>query len=258
MIYPSRHILNDGLNVVSVDYSCAPAARCAPGRVGSITMKPIRIALLDDHAVVRHGLANTLAAEASFEVVGIYARSRDLITGLATSPADLLLLDFSLSPDELDGVSLIRALRVKFPNCHILVLSTHHDPATVSLAMRVGARGFVGKSEDMTQLLKAIRKVAAGAVYLSTDMTYRLAETVTSGTRESQGNAQDALAQAELTSREQEVIRCYLAGMTVSEIAEKFNRSIKTISTQKTSAFRKLGVTSNNELFKLNRIIGTQ
>ncbi|WP_458722481.1 response regulator [Pseudomonas brenneri] len=220
-------------------------------------MKPIRIALLDDHAVVRHGLANTLAAETNFEVVGIYERSRDLIAGLATAPADLLLLDFSLSPDELDGVSLIRALRVKFPACQILILSSHHDPATVGLAMRVGARGFVGKGEDMTQLIKAIRKVASGAVYLSTDMTYRLAETVTSDTRKASDEVPDALILAELTSREQEVIRCYLAGMTITEIAEKFNRSIKTISTQKTSAFRKLGVTSNNELFKLNKIIGS-
>ena len=99
--------------------------------------------------------------------------------------------------------------------------------------------------------------MVSGAVYLSTDMTYRLAETVTSETRKDPSEASDALVQAELTSREQEVIRCYLAGMTVSEIAEKFNRSIKTISTQKTSAFRKLGVTSNNELFKLNKIIGS-
>ncbi|QQU69947.1 response regulator transcription factor [Pseudomonas fluorescens] len=220
-------------------------------------MKPVRIALLDDHAVVRHGLANTLAAEANFDVVGIYEKSRDLLAGLVSAPADLLLLDFSLSPDETDGVSLIRALRVKFPSCQILVLSAHHDPATVALAMRVGARGFVGKGEDMTQVVKAIRKVVSGAVYLSTDMTYRLAETVTSETRKDPSEASDALVQAELTSREQEVIRCYLAGMTVSEIAEKFNRSIKTISTQKTSAFRKLGVTSNNELFKLNKIIGS-
>ncbi len=220
-------------------------------------MKPIRIALLDDHAVVRHGLANTLATETNFEVVGIYERSRDLIAGLATAPADLLLLDFSLSPDELDGVSLIRALRVKFPACQILILSSHHDPATVGLAMRVGARGFVGKGEDMGQLVKAIRKVVSGAVYLSTDMTYRLAETVTSDTRKASDEVPDALILAELTSREQEVIRCYLAGMTITEIAEKFNRSIKTISTQKTSAFRKLGVTSNNELFKLNKIIGS-
>lgn len=218
-------------------------------------MKRIRIALLDDHAVVRHGLANTLAAEADFDIVGVYERSRDLIAGLAKAPADLLLLDFSLNPDELDGVSLIRALRVKFPACQILILSSHHDPATVGLAMRVGARGFVGKGEEMAQLVKAVRRVAGGAVYLNADMTYRLAESVTSAA-EDKSEAPDPLVQAELTSREQEVIRCYLAGMTVSDIAEKFNRSIKTISTQKTSAFRKLGVTSNNELFKLNKIIG--
>lgn len=220
-------------------------------------MKRIRIAVLDDHAVVRHGLVISLKAEMDFEVVGIYEKSRDLMAGLVTAPAELLLLDFSLSPDELDGVSLIRALRVKFPGCHILVLSTHHDAATVALAMRVGARGFVGKGEEMPQLLKAIRMVAGGAVYLSADMAYRLAETITSSAAGDHDEAPDALALDALTAREQEVIRCYLAGMTVSDIAEKFNRSIKTISTQKASAFRKLGVTSNNELFKLKKTIGS-
>lgn len=218
-------------------------------------MKPIRIALLDDHAVVRHGLVDALAAEADIEVVGVYGRSLDLIAGLAKNPADLLLLDFSLGPDELDGASLIRAVRVKYPNCHVLVLSAHHDPATVGLAMRIGARGFVGKGEDMQQLVKAIRQVESGAVYLSASMTYRLAETVISATPKDTGEAPDVFVQAELSSREQEVIRCYLAGMTVSEIAKKFNRSLKTISTQKSAAFRKLGITSNNELFKLNKTI---
>lgn len=218
-------------------------------------MKPIRIALLDDHAVVRHGLMEALAAEPDLKVVGVYGRSRDLIGGLSESPADLLVLDFSLGPDELDGASLIRAVRVKYPNCQVLVLSAHHDPATVSLAMRIGARGFVGKGEDMQQLLKAIRQVASGTVYLSPIMTYRLAEAVTSESPKRAAETLDAFAQAELSSREQEVIRCYLAGMTVSEIARKFNRSLKTISAQKASAFRKLGVTSNNELFKLNKII---
>ncbi|QQZ35129.1 response regulator transcription factor [Pseudomonas sp. SK2] len=218
-------------------------------------MKPIRIALLDDHAVVRHGLMEALAAEPDLKVVGVYGRSRDLIGGLSESPADLLVLDFSLGPDELDGASLIRAVRVKYPNCQVLVLSAHHDPATVSLAMRIGARGFVGKGEDMQQLLKAIRQVASGTVYLSPIMTYRLAEVVTSESPKRAAETLDAFAQAELSSREQEVIRCYLAGMTVSEIARKFNRSLKTISAQKASAFRKLGVTSNNELFKLNKII---
>lgn len=218
-------------------------------------MKTIRIALLDDHAVVRHGLVDALKGEAGFEVVGVYGRSRDLIRGLAEVRADVLLMDFSLGPDELDGASLIRAVRVKYPDCHVLVLSAHHDPATVSLAMRLGARGFVGKREDMEQLVKAIRQVVSGAIYLSTTMTYQLAEAVICDPSAVVCEPSDVFAQAELSSREQEVIRCFLAGMTVSEIATKFNRSLKTISAQKASAFRKLGVSSNNELFKLNKII---
>lgn len=214
-------------------------------------MKRLRIALLDDHAVVRHGLMTGLQAETDFSLVGVYGKSRDAIDGLAESPADLLLLDFELGAGELDGVSLIRALRVKFPECRILVLSSHHESATVALALRVGARGFVGKSADMAEVINAIRTVAQGEVYLSDDMSYRVAEATTAHRDRDADSGESTLQGASLTAREREVIRCYLAGMTVSEIAEKFNRSIKTISTQKAAAFRKLGVTSNNGLFKI-------
>ncbi|MGE8143981.1 response regulator [Pseudomonas frederiksbergensis] len=220
-------------------------------------MKPIRIALLDDHAVVRHGLAARLGTEQQFDLVGVYGTSRDLMSGLAKAPADLLLLDYALSPDELDGVSLIRAIRVKFPDCRILVLSSHHDPSTVALALRVGARGFVGKSEDLSDLINAIHAVASGTVYLNAEMSYSVAEATTQPKPQSADEYSDALQAASLSAREQEVIRCYLEGMTVTEIAEKFKRSIKTISTQKASAFRKLGVTSNNGLFKIKEILGS-
>jgi len=213
-------------------------------------MKTIRIAILDDHAVVRHGLVSHLAEESSIEIVGVYETSRELIRGMATMPANVLLLDFALGRDELDGVSLIRALRSRFPDCRILVLSSHHESATVSLALRVGARGFVGKDEGLGSLVKAIRTVASGAIYLSADMSYQVADAARPGESTQTPISDNALQRAALSAREQEVIRCYLEGMTVTEIAEKFNRSIKTISTQKATAFRKLGVTSNNGLFK--------
>ena len=216
-------------------------------------MKRLRLALLDDHAVVRHGLVSHLNAEPEIEVVGAYESSRDLMRGMAHAPADILLLDFALGRDELDGVSLIRVLRARFPACRILVLSTHHEPATVSLALRVGARGFVGKGEDMADLMKAIRSVANGSIYLSAEMSYQVADATTAGGENKGEPNEDALQQASLSAREQEVIRCFLAGMTVTEIAEKFNRSIKTISSQKAAAFKKLGVTSNNDLFRVRQ-----
>ncbi|HCR1551599.1 TPA: response regulator transcription factor [Pseudomonas aeruginosa] len=214
-------------------------------------MKSIRVALLDDHAVVRQGLVSYLGNAPGITIVGIYKNSRELMRGMSTEPADVLLLDFVLGRDELDGVSLIRALQVRFPACRILVLSTRHDSATVSLVLRVGARGFIGKDEDLSGLVKAIRAVASGSVYLSAEISYKLADAIQDNESLSPLISDNDLSLAVLSAREQEVIRCYLDGMTITEIAEKFNRSIKTISTQKSTAFRKLGVTSNNGLFKI-------
>lgn len=218
-------------------------------------MNRLKIALLDDHAIVRHGLIDRLQQEPDFEVVGVYARSRDAMAGLALAPAEVLLLDFVLGPSELDGILLIRALRVKHPLCRILIFSAHHDAATVILALRVGARGFLGKGEDIDRLVNAVRLVASGEVYLSPDMAYRVAEATVVNYDGGEKNRDEALRFVSLSAREQDVIRCYLAGMTITEIAEKFNRSIKTISSQKASAFRKLGVVSNNELFRIKHII---
>ncbi|WP_110970663.1 response regulator transcription factor [Pseudomonas huaxiensis] len=218
-------------------------------------MKPIRVALLDDHAVVRQGLFSHLGSVPGLTLVGMYKNSRELMQGMPAAPADVLLMDFVLGRDELDGVSLIRALRARFPACRILVLSTHHDSATVSLSLRVGARGFIGKDEDLSGLAKAIQVVASGAVYLSAEVSYKVADAAQQSDEAPLRISDNDLQLAALSAREQEVIRCYLDGMTITEIAEKFNRSIKTISTQKVTAFRKLGITSNNGLFKIMKTL---
>lgn len=220
----------------------------------------IRVAILDDHAVVRYGIALRLSQEPDLAVVGNYENSRSMVAGLRTVAADVLLVDYSLGPSELDGVSLIRALRLKFPQSHVLVFSSLYHPATVALALRVGARGFVGKTQDMNKILYAIRTVAAGSVYLDTDMSYRLADThVTTSEGEDEATTPTAQSQliagAPLSIREREVIRCFLDGMTVSQIARKFGRSAKTISTQKSTAFRKLGITTDNGLFKIKHML---
>lgn len=215
----------------------------------------LRVAILDDHAVVRNGLLAHLQVEAGIQIVGLYGNSRAMIAGLAHKPADVLLVDYALGPDEMDGVSLIRALRVKFPDCRIIVLSAHAEPATVALVLRAGARGFVSKAQDMAEVVGAIRTVAAGAVYLESEMMFRVSDATTKHVPVEREDSHDAVYGAALSAREREVIRCFLDGMTVTEIAEKFNRSIKTISSQKAAAFRKLGVSSNNGLFKIRHII---
>jgi len=217
-------------------------------------VKPIRIALLDDHAVVRHGLVSRLTDESDFSVIGAYATSKDMMAALRAVPADVLLIDYSLGMNDIDGLNLIRALKVRFTESKILVSSSHYNPATVALAMRAGARGFVGKEQELSELVAAVRTVALGRVHLNAAMAAELSSMLSIDSPETGSDtvAADSLTQnSELSPREREVLRCCLDGMSVTEIAEKFARSVKTISGQKQSAFRKLGVRNDSELFKI-------
>jgi len=220
------------------------------------TSKKIRIALLDDHAVVRFGLSARLNAESDFEVVGIYENGASLIEGLRLEPAEILAIDFCLGPTDIDGISLIRALHVKFPESKILVVSSHYDVATVALALKVGALGFVGKEQSLAKVVSAIRTVASGAIYLDSEMSMKLRNTSAHRTKYPTQECKLSMNSTGLSAREREVIRCFLDGLTITEIAEKFGRSVKTISTQKSTAFRKLGITSDNGLFKIKQYLG--
>jgi DNA-binding NarL/FixJ family response regulator len=212
----------------------------------------LRVMLLDDHEVIRRGLELLLKQEYSIDVVGSFRSSRELFAALKDTRADVIIVDYALGPSDVDGLNLIRALKVRFPHERILVMSSHHNPATVALAMRAGAHGFVGKGQSQSDLITAIRAVAAGRVYVEEHLAAHLSS-VKSSAEEKAGD--ELLGYARLTPREREVLRCVLDGMSVTEIAAKFFRGITTISAQKNSAFRKLGIRTNNELFKIRHLL---
>jgi len=214
---------------------------------------PIRVALLDDHPIVRHGLGKRFSDEADLHVVGIYATSREMINGLRVAPAEVLVVDYSLGPTEIDGVNLLKVLKIKYPSSRILVASSHDSPATVELVMQAGARAFVAKAEPLSALVEAIRIVVAGGTYTSEAGAAPAAlpgMSVSAGCA-SAGPALEADPEGQqLSPREREVIRCCLEGMSITEIAQKFSRSSKTISCQKQAAMKKLGLCTDSELFE--------
>lgn len=218
---------------------------------------PLRLMLLDDHEVVRRGLELLLAQEMYFEVVGSFTTSQELFAALQKERVDVLVVDYSLGPAEVDGLNLIRALRVRFPQEKVLVVSAHYNAATVALAMKAGAKGFVGKAQGHKELAIAIRAVAAGRSYLSPEMATEMANEMASERDDpSLSTGERALTDhVKLSPREREVLRCYLDGMSVSQIAAKFSRSITTISAQKSAAFRKLGIRTDSELFKIRHLL---
>jgi len=220
-------------------------------------VSPINVMLLDDHILILVGMQNLLAGEADLECVASLTSSKDLVRALDENPVDVLVLDFQLQPGDMDGLNLIRLLQNQYPDVRLLIISSLHAPATVALALRYGAAGFIGKELPPSELPRAIRQVASGRVYLHATMVdaLRHSELLIEHNESPETTDRASLTgfsrAIELSAREHEVLRCCLSGMSVSQIAEKFSRSIKTISTQKQSAFRKLGLHSANELFKV-------
>ncbi|MGV2293050.1 response regulator transcription factor [Trinickia sp. YCB016] len=225
---------------------------------------PIRVAILDDHAVVRHGIKAHLGEQHDISVVASFEHSRELLQWLKKNPVDVLVLDYSLGPNEIDGLNLIHIIRSRFAACRILVSSAFNAPMTVALTARAGVAGFFGKDESLRDLVRAIRKVHAGGTYfnspLGTDVTLAVpprASRPETPPGESSGDRSRAPPgiKLPLSPREYEVLRCCLAGMTISEIASKFSRSPKTISAQKHAAFRKLGIRSDYELYGVSEAL---
>lgn len=210
-----------------------------------------RLAIVDDHELIQHGLYLRLSREPDIEIDGLYSSSRALMESLGKRPTDLIITDFALGASDIDGIHLIKQVRARLPDTRILVLTAHYTPSTAALVLQAGAHGFIGKSQPLEGVATAVRAVCRGQVYLTREMAAEMAEFSESALRARFTRDGDApLPQAaELSPREREVLRCCLNGMSVAQIAGKFSRSSNTISTQKQSAFRKLGIRSNSELF---------
>lgn len=218
------------------------------------------IMLLDDHEMVRQGIELGLRIETDLDVIGSFSTSRALLDALTQRPADVVVMDFTLGPSDIDGLSLIQMLSRRFKRCKVLVVSSHCTRARVTLALKAGSLGVLGKTQQLTELVVAIRTVAQGRIYLQRGMLSVLQEgesALRQMTIESKlETAMPLRLGGSLTPKEQEVLRCFLDGMSVNSIAAKFSRSASTISTQKQSAYRKLGIRTDIELFMFTKQFG--
>ncbi|KAE9650455.1 DNA-binding response regulator [Pseudomonas sp. PB105] len=216
--------------------------------------------LLDDHEMVRQGIELSLNMEPDLEVIGSFGTGRDLLDALGRRPADVVVMDFILAPSQSDGLSLIQALNRRFRQCRPLIVCSHYTPATVSLSLKAGCWGVLGKTQNLTELITAIRTVAQGRIYLQPCMVPVLQGMQSFAHVANMKSKQDVSTPMQLnvclTPKEQEVLRCFLDGMSVNSIAAKFSRSASTISTQKQSAYRKLGIKNDSELFKFTQQFG--
>jgi two-component system, NarL family, invasion response regulator UvrY len=201
-------------------------------------MPAIRIAVVDDHQLVRIGLKQIIEAEADFAWAGEARSGREALTLLRTNPVDVLLLDLSL-PD-MSGLDVLRQVRAHHEAVATLVLSAYPEMQYGLNVLRAGASGFVSKTADDAELCRAIRAAVRGGRYVSPE----LAELLVSGMQGAPGEPRHSV----LSEREFQIF-CKLAeGKSVSEIAAKLYLSVKTVSTYRTRILEKMGMRTNADI----------
>ncbi len=207
------------------------------------------IVIADDHPVMLVGLRGLLAQFEGIEIAGIARNSTEILAALSRQPCDVLLTDYVMPGGAHgDGLHMIELVRRRYPALSILVVTMLDNPAQIGKLVRFERLSVVSKLDDASQIAVALAQVLDGARYLSPTIQ-RLLDSV--------GPPVDVRARfGPLSPREVDVIRLYLSGMSVSQIAVNLGRSIKTISTQKMSAMRKLGLRGDLDLFSYAASVG--
>jgi DNA-binding NarL/FixJ family response regulator len=196
----------------------------------------IRVALADDHAIVRKGLLHILEEAKDLTVVGEASSADELLTLLRTHPVDLVVLDLTLGAR--NGIEVVKHVRSEFPGVRVLMLSMHPEDLFAARAIRAGASGYVQKDEAPEQLVQAIRRVAAGGKYISAPMARKLADELLAGDETN-------IPHERLSDREFEVFRLLGTGQAVSDIARALNLSPKTVSSHRARILEKMGLRNN-------------
>ena len=185
---------------------------------------PIRILSVDDHPVLRRGIAGIVAAESDMTLVAEAANGREAIRQFRTHRPDVTLMDLQMP--EMSGVDAIIAIRGEFPEARIIVLTTYSGDVQVLRALKAGARAYLLKSSLHEELLDTIRAVHAGKKWISAETSFQLAEHATD----------DPLTAAEIS-----VVRLIAEGKANKEIAAQLSVSEETVKARVKSILSKLG-----------------
>jgi two-component system, NarL family, response regulator FusR len=190
-----------------------------------------RILMVDDHPIVREGMAQFLNLQENLWLCCQASNAREALEAMAACRHDLAIVDISLDGDS--GLGLIKTLRQRYPKLAILALSMHDEAVFAERTLRAGANGYLMKQEGTRSILKAVREVLAGNLYLSAAMQGALTQRLVTF----QGIGPTPLAG--LSERELEILHLIGLGLSTRDIAKKLSRSGKTIEAHQRAPQRK-------------------
>ncbi|HEU5395825.1 MAG TPA: response regulator transcription factor [Verrucomicrobiae bacterium] len=202
-----------------------------------------RILIVDDHPMMRQGLAQLIGVERDLVVCGESANAEEALGLIGAAKPDLVLADISL-PGK-NGLELIKDFQSVLPGLPVLVISMHDESLYAERVLRAGGRGYIMKQEGGKKLMDAIRQVLDGKIYVSEKMSAEILE-MFSGQR----GAGENLAMEKLTDREFEIFQLIARGKGLRDIADQLHLSIKTVDAHRASIKRKLDFKSLSELVR--------
>ncbi len=198
----------------------------------------IKVLLVDDHAIVRHGLRDLLTSAGGIDVVAEAANGIDAIRAARDSDCSVMLLDISL-PDR-NGIEVLKQAKKEKPALAVLMFSMYQEKLYAIRALRAGASGYLNKQCAPQEIVAAVRQVANGLKYISPELAQELANQV--------GTDHDLPAHDTLSDREYQTLTMIASGKTVSAIARELSLSVKTISEYRSRILVKMKLKNSAEL----------
>ena len=201
----------------------------------------VRVMVADDHPASALGISQALQGNSTIKLVGTVSNSTDLVAALDAQQSDVLVLDYVMPGGKYgDGLVLLSFLQRRYPALHIVTITMIDNPSVLRAIHKQGVSCILSKSDAISHLIGAVHAAYVGANYMSPFIKQTLQD------------VESEPATRALTTREIEVVRLFGAGYTVGEIAAQLHRSKQTISSQKSSAMKKLGIVRDADLIRYN------
>ncbi|KLK90196.1 LuxR family transcriptional regulator [Microvirga vignae] len=198
----------------------------------------VKLLVADDHAIVRRGLQALLEAQAGWQICALAENGQVAVDLVGRHRPDVAILDYSLPG--LNGLEATRHIRRACPSTEVLIYTMHNNEDIIRDVLRAGARGYLLKTEDDSEVVRAVQALLCKKPYFSPQVAQTLLDTFLSGGK--------VVASQTLTSREREVIQLVAEGRSNRDIADRWKVSIKTVESHRTAAMRKLNLRSGVEL----------
>jgi DNA-binding NarL/FixJ family response regulator len=206
-------------------------------------MTKLQILLADDHAVVREGLKRLIEAQPDLKVIGEASDGREAVEKAINLSPEIAVMDVSMG--EINGAEATRRVRAMCPRTKVLALTVHEDKSYLRELLDAGASGYVLKRAAADELVRAIRAVATGGIYVDPRVAGKLLRTFTEAPNASPNST------ADLSERESAVMRLIAQGYTNKEIAAQLGVSVKTVETYKARSMEKLGLRSRVDIVRI-------